>query len=290
MANHRFTEGSTHENEKGPFRVLKIQGDSMVIEWDSGETVTTPVALQEKIQERMEREVREQTTGKSRKTPVWMGRSFSGLAATDFKDDVTGTHWRSREQLGGAVAKLLHAKEPVNSWSIYRRPEIHWAAVRRYPMEVAWVQAKFFFRLDEASASFGFYVERSSKRGESRADWLNFVNWIGNESHVAWLHRTLQSTGLNMADPYGGPEQALNRTIAPAPLGWLVTFTDGRTENISLTSLSEYLAAVPDKHWLNIVIGHRVPAADLVAQGHGAASTVAACFNLLLPLYENRAP
>jgi hypothetical protein len=37
MTKHRFKVGCTYENEKGPFRVLAIEGEWMQIEWDDGE-------------------------------------------------------------------------------------------------------------------------------------------------------------------------------------------------------------------------------------------------------------
>lgn len=290
MTKHRFKVGSTYENEKGPFRVLAIQGEWMQIEWDDGEQLKTKIGFQEKIQERMERDARQQTTGKTRNAPVWMGRSFSGLQAGDFQEDVTGTHWRSREQLGGAVARLIDAREPMNSWAIYHRPEIHWAAISRYRSEQAWLEAKFFIRLDQESGSFGFYVERSDQPNDSKVDWLNFINWLGNDAHVIWLHRTMQNRGLRIADPYLELNMAFCRTIDPDRNNWRVTFPDGRTEEIALAGLSGYLEKITETSWLNLIIGHRVIAEELVSQGAGVASTIAACFNDLLPIYENRTP
>jgi hypothetical protein len=126
MNNHRFEVGGTYENEKGPFKVIALKGDLMRIEWDGGEQLVAKIALQESIQARLEREVRARTAGTTGSSPTWMGRSFTGLLASDFSDDVTGTHWRSREQLGGAVTRLLAPPEPMNSWSIYQRPDVHW--------------------------------------------------------------------------------------------------------------------------------------------------------------------
>jgi len=229
MTDHRFKVGSTYENEKGSFKVLEIQGEWMLAEWDDGGQLKTKVGLQEKIQERLEREAIQPKTGGTRKAPDWMGRSFNGLQAADFQDGVTGTHWRSREQLGGAVAKLIDAREPMNSWSIYRRPEIHWAAISRYRSEESRLEAKFFIRLDEESGTFGFYVERSNEPAASRVDWLNFLNWLADENHVTWLHQTMQSQGMSISDPYGGTEQAFRRTIDPDGKKWRVTLLKGRT-------------------------------------------------------------
>lgn len=290
MTSHRFQVGSNYENEKGPFQVLAIQGEWMLIEWDGGEQLKTKVAFQEKIQQRMEKEALQQQSGGNRKAPIWMGRSFTGLLPTDFQEDVTGTHWRSREQLGGAVAKLIDAREPMNSWSIYRRPEIHWAAISRYRTQEAWLEAKFFIRLDREAATYGYYIERSNEPDDSKADWQAFLNWLGAGHNTTWLHQVVQDQGMKIRDPYGGSEQAFSRTIDPVPGGWQVTYPDKNTELLDLTALADYLDKVPDKHWLNLLIGHRIAAAEILPEGAGVDSTIADCFNTLLPIYENRTP
>lgn len=290
MTSHRFQVDSTYENEKGSFRVIAIEGEWMLVEWDDGEQLKTKVAFQEKIQERMEREALQPKTGGARKSPDWMGRSFTGLRPADFQDDVTGTRWRSREQLGGAVAKQIDAREPMNSWSIYRRPEIHWAAISRYRAEKAWLAAKFFIKLDEESGTFGYYIERSNEKADSRVDWLNFLNWLADENHVTWLHQTMQSRGIRIFDPYGGSEQAFRRTIDPHEGKWRVTHPKGKKEEVAITALASYLEKILDTYWLNLIIGHRMTAEELVSQGAGVASTIAGCFTALLPIYENRNP
>lgn len=287
---HRFQEGCDYENEKGPFRVLEIQGEWMLIEWDGAEQLRTKIALQEKIQARMEKEALQQRSGVSRKAPIWMGRSFVGLQSIDFREDVTGTHWRSREQLGGAVARLIDAREPMNSWSIYRRPEIHWAAISRYGSGEAWLEAKFFIRLEQESGTFGYYVERSNEPDDSKIDWLGFLNWLGKDENITWLHRIIQEQSMRIFDPYPNNEQAFCRTIDPEPGAWRVTFPSGKTERLEITELAAYLNKVPNKDWLNLMIGHRLSPAELSSQGAGVSSTIATCFNALLPIYENRVP
>ena len=90
--------------------------------------------------------------------PRSFGEFFRGFEPRDFATDVTGTHWRSREQLGGAVTRLLHVDEPYNSWSIYGRPEVHWASVARYPVKAPWLPTKFFAQVNSDQILFGLYV------------------------------------------------------------------------------------------------------------------------------------
>lgn len=290
MNPHRFTVGANYENEKGSFKVLAIKGESMLIEWDSGERITTPIALQERILTRMEKEANAPAIRKGTASPVWMGRTFAGLLAEDFKDGVEGTRWRSREQIGGAVTRQLVSPVPFNSWSIYRRPEIHWAAISRYRSDDTWLQSKFYIRLAEDSGTYGFYIERSNESAEARVDWLSFLNWLAVESNVAWLHQTLASKGIWIFDPYPKMEAAFNRAIRAQEGSWLVEAAGSAAESIEILKLADHLAAVKEGKWLNLVIGRQRPARELLSSGISVALEIAADFNTLMPMYLNKVP
>jgi len=67
-----FSVGETYTNEKGPFEVISIKRNEMVIRWKDGKEITTDIDLQRKIQERRlwEKQLQEKektaTRGKSR--------------------------------------------------------------------------------------------------------------------------------------------------------------------------------------------------------------------------------
>ena len=262
----------------------------MLIEWETGERITTPIALQEKILTRMEKDVSASTGKATRTSPAWMGRTFAGLSAGDFKGDVDGTHWRSREQLGGAVTCQTDSPVPFNSWPIYRRPEIHWASINHYHTDDAWVQSKFYIRLQEDSAIYGFYTERSNDPGEARADWLSFLNWLVVKSHADWLHQTLMDRGMWIFDPYPEADSAFNRSIRPRKGEWFVEGHGARTNRIAISELANYLSAVEEGKWLDLLVGRQRPANELVSAGVNVAVEIAADFNVLLPVYLNKTP
>ena len=62
----------------------------MLIEWDSGERITTSVALQERILTRMEKDANAPAERKGAASPVWVEKSFAGLQHGDFKGRGTG--------------------------------------------------------------------------------------------------------------------------------------------------------------------------------------------------------
>jgi hypothetical protein len=52
----KFEVGAKYENMKGVYQVVSIQKDSMVIRWNDGSEILTPVELQKRIIDRMAHE------------------------------------------------------------------------------------------------------------------------------------------------------------------------------------------------------------------------------------------
>ena len=109
-----FEVGHKYENMKGVYEVISINGDSMIIRWESGEQISTPTDLQRRIIERMQRERQERDNEKiqnepkkpkrkNRKSTSKYRSQFKGFEESDFKKNVTETNWRSRSCLGGPV-------------------------------------------------------------------------------------------------------------------------------------------------------------------------------------------
>jgi len=284
-----FKVGGKYENRKGPFEVVSLVGDMMRIRWDSGEETETEISFQTKIRRNMERELLEVPKGKTR-SPKWFGESFAGLRPDDFKNDVTGTHWRSREQLGGAVSRLLNGRAPFNSWAIYKRPEIHWASTRRYQTENPWLLAKFFARLQEESILFGLYIERSDDPDVDREDWIHFREWTKLPGHSKWLHEVLSATDSVLTHPYPTTEnQAFSGTIT-AKNGQFVHESVAATCTFEIEDLPNYLAGFDEVKWVNFLIGKRLSRDEAITEGAHVAAVLSAFFNALLPVYENRVP
>jgi hypothetical protein len=51
-AEFEFTVGEKYENEKGPFKVMSIEKDEMLIRWANGEEAQTSIEFQGRIQKR----------------------------------------------------------------------------------------------------------------------------------------------------------------------------------------------------------------------------------------------
>jgi len=165
-----FEIGKSYENYKGVYEVLSIAGDAMRIRWDdTGEEIETTSASQAKIIDYIVRERAESTRKARSGASSQYGKSFVGLRECDFSGSPTGTHWRSREQLGGAVSNLLEQNGLfLQSWSIYRQAIVHWADVTHRSQEPACYQAKLAAFMGPADLRCGFYVERSDKVEDPR--------------------------------------------------------------------------------------------------------------------------
>ena len=109
-----FVKGCHYENMKGAYEVLSVDGNTMRIRWESGEECVTDVALQEKILDRIEREVlvkkarltsRDEEEAEARLAP-----QSRGLSAADFCRDLSKTTWRSRSP---STAATRHSGSPA---------------------------------------------------------------------------------------------------------------------------------------------------------------------------------
>lgn len=67
--NFKFEIGETYENMKGPYEVVSIRRNEMIIRWEDGSEADTTVDLQMRIIERMafEKEEQEQKKKKEKK-------------------------------------------------------------------------------------------------------------------------------------------------------------------------------------------------------------------------------
>lgn len=285
---HEFAVGQRYENRKGVYEVISIDGDEMVIRWDTGEQITTPIEAQARFIRNMEKELAEAAGAKRRfRVPKSFGELFVGLKSEDFSEDVTGTHWRSREQLGGAVTQLLNFSEPFNSWSIYKRPEVHWASVDRYARLPAWLQIKFFARVSTDDLHFGLYVERADNLEDDCSDWLRFLAWAEEANNCGWLLRTMHATGAQLTNPYEhASNQAFTGVVSALGNGHFRWETENPSE-IAAAELSGFLKALPDDRWLNMVIGRRLGRDEAINAGASIAGTIANFFNTLEPIYSH---
>ncbi|GBC63707.1 hypothetical protein DENIS_4705 [Desulfonema ishimotonii] len=284
-----FKVGEKYENMKGMYEVLSIDGDSMIIRWDSGEETSTPIELQRKIILRLESEKRQRENAaqakkksKSKSASSRYGSGFSGMELSDFKKDVKGTTWRNRNCLGGAVTnRLTPGPYAFNSWAIYRSPEIQWADTAHRKRDSRWLQAKFFAEIDEASLCFGFYIERADN--DQKSDWTPFMSWLENDGNEEWLISTLSEHDLRIYDPNG----AIPGAITSFNGKWRLS--DGGNHQ-EIPALNRFLHELPGNKRVDLHIGKKVDKDEAIARGETLADDISMVLNTLMPLYEAATP
>ena len=283
-----FVVGETYENEKGPFKVLSIERNTMVIEWESGESIETTVSFQRRIQERRrwERQMKEKkaaaSSSKARSAASRKpGATFEGLRPEDFKKAISRTPWRSRNQFGGAVtSRLQSSRLNFNSWAAKRRNEVHWADSDHWKKKSVDYPAKFFARADQETLAWGFYVERPDPGRKASPDWDRFIAWLRHEANDEWLRGVAREQGLVVYDAH---QRSFKGILEPGTESWQANDDSGATQ---LKTLAEAIDSWSPDTWIDLMIAKRVPKEDVIEQGREVAAEVAILFGELFPLYE----
>lgn len=282
-----FVVDEQYENEKGIFTVISIHRDQMVIRWESGEEIRTDIDLQRRIAERRQWEEHVRKTAaeaaakKSAKSAAARKKSvFAGFAPTDFKKSASGTTWRSRNQLGSAVAqKIDSTRFKFNTWAFGHKPEMHVQDPKHRGKTATDDQARFFVRLDPQTICYGFRVARPAQNDDASTDWEDFTQWLtqpDNENTLRSLAAKEKLTVRNLATPDAGP-------LLASDDGWR---TDESKKKPDIDTLSAYIAGTPNKEPFDLEIAATTEKNDALESGKDIAADVAKLFTQLLPLYE----
>lgn len=285
-----FKVGDKYENMKGPYEVIAIDGDSMVIRWETGEEVTTDIDLQQRIQERLDLEKRLKAAAqkkkaakpqKTRTASSRYGNKFNGFEEGDFKKNITATTWRSRNCLGGAVTeKLPSEKFSFNSWAVYRKPVIHWADVTHKAEENDILQAKFFAEVDEKRLCYGLYLEYPREGN----DPATFISWLKDSDNEEWMCRTAAENDIVI---YNLEEKGFKGVIEAHEGKWRIRLHDGSKE---IDSLHAFLEDLPEDRGLDLNIVRIEEKSTVLEKQTAIAAEISSLFKTLMPLYEAVTP
>jgi hypothetical protein len=271
---------------KGTYEVLSINDDTMQIRWDTGEEAETDIDFQRRIIERMEFEQQQLVERKAKKAKKAAGGGrvkFEGLKESDFSKKVSGTIWRRRSCLGGAVKVFSDSDRlDIKSWSIARKPMIQWADVRHRNPDIFNYQGKFFVRLNEDNLFCGYCIERYKKAEKNLGDWDVFLTWLtdnGNEQHLKDLafDRNLSIYQLNK----------------DCDIVWKIYSADGewrldkKGQEKTLDSLSDYLKKMSEgTRRIDLQIAKTMDKKEVVEKGINVADDISGIFESLFPIYK----
>ncbi len=279
-----FLVDEKYENEKGTFTVLSIHKNEMVIRWESGEERRTDIELQRNIQARRQWEVeqfeKEANAAMQKKRASQKKDAFEGFKESDFKDRASGTKWRGRNQLGGAVTqKLPEGKYKFNSWAFANKPELHWLDTAHYKRKSGESRARFFARVDTESLFCGFSIGQPATDGDSSRNWENFMDWSGQENNAEALHTRALSLGLTIQDnsDFG------STPLIPVKDGWQL---GDEEKKHAIGKLAELIGKMAAGGGLTLEVARRLEKKEVMAAGKDIAKVIAELFSQLMPLYE----
>lgn len=289
MKDFKFEVGKKYENMKGPYEVLSIEGDGMRICWDTGEEATTTRSLQKRIIERLEleQELREKAelaakSATKRNAAAADRKTFEGLTEKDFSRKVSGTTWRGRKGLGGAVSvRTESAAHDIKSWAVSRKPMIHWADAQHHNLKGLSSQANFFAAIDETALTFGFAIERSGGAKDTADDWNAFVAWLKDGENDAWMQKTAAEQHLGVF--IHRESAAASSTIMAEDGRWHQCGRKGREE---LGSLPNFIEGLPAGTRMELRIARRIEKEEAIARKDEIAKDIEQLFEALMPLYK----
>jgi hypothetical protein len=282
-----FQVDEQYENEKGVFTVISIHRDQMVIRWKNGEEIRTDIELQRNIQERRQWEqiqraaARKNARTGSGSSKSARSRQFNGFETGDFKNSGSGTTWRGRSKLGGAIIRKMPADDfDFKSWAFSNKPEMHCMDSHHRSRSGASKSARFFVRLSQADLTYGFCVVSPKAGGNASQNWEAFKQWAKREEN----QRLLQTLAAeNQVTIYTRSGSGLVK-LKPSDDRWLL-HEGNKTQPVD--TVATFMENLPQKGSLALEVACKVDKADALARSSRIADDIAELFIQLMPLYRN---
>lgn len=287
--NHPFKIGETYENAKGSYTVLSISLPKMEIQHEDGSQSMADVAIQTRIWERIEDEramAREESERRAQiyRPPI----AFSGLMDGDFKGNVSGTNWRSREGLAGLVSKRLSEMSgfEYTSGAIYRRPQffVYPPHLPMFNQAEGVKLPKFVVQLHSAGVLYGFYIEKSDKEMDRAWYWPRFIDLLSDAKWQDFITQAMSDLGLSwimrFEEQIPGTEQY---TLAPD----IVISSFGESSRFATASdFFAHLDELPKDQWCNLFFAKTMDKPEAIDLKEKVSQPISQTLNRLAPLYS----
>ncbi len=298
-----FLIGEHYRNRRGPYEVVNINGDQMVIRYEDGTLLSTTVTQQRRIVLDMEYDARAAAIGNESKQkngdkgsrggsspPIRIKEAhFEGFRDTDFQPGTADTTWRSRKALGGVLAQRLVQRTSCDfqSWSVPRWPWVHIARTSHYRRKVAGAHADIRFEvwLDESKARFGLSIERGSAsdlEGPVIWDWFRFLPTLSqNEVVQQAVQKAMIEHGVIL--DIGFKKLAQQVRWEENSLFWIES---GERASITWSDVAQRLKVIDANAWVDVVMCRKLSKDDAIARGAAIVDDIIPVFLSLLPVYE----
>ncbi|MCB0045310.1 MAG: hypothetical protein KDD92_07770 [Caldilineaceae bacterium] len=302
---HPFEVGESYRNRDGEYEVIDITDDMMTLEYPSGRTIESSIALQQRIWQNLqiEKEIKKEkkSVAKKQRAPSLPSRkaAFSGFEAADF-GQVKGSHWRSRTALGGVLGNHLRDQThtPFHSWAVPRRIEMHVARPDQYDYRSSQPCVKLFvYAYDELA--FGFYIEAPEaetprEEVEKYRHWKRFQDKItGDEAMQNMVLQAMEEHDLQLTDYYQSDAEGTNFGGA---LGGAFQFRESdlrwrsrssrQWESVEPAAMFARIGALPGDEWVNLHLFAAVPQPEAIEQEAGIINPILDTLTALIPVYQ----
>lgn len=292
---HPFTVGSTYANERGRYTVIEITPPHMRIRYEDGREQKVKLGIQARIWSRRQWESSEAAAAvRSRAQQTHRRRStrrpqatFQGFLDTDFKDNVAGTSWRSRESLGGLVAGQLsaRAKGDYLSYAMPREPRF-FVYAQNQPMgaKAKGVKVpKFVVQLDTERLLYGFYIEKSDEPMDDEWFWPRFVDLIAK---TRWQHALEQAMAEENLYWWLDLQERQSATGAYGPAGEItVSSFEPEATFETFDAFVDHLRGLPADQWCNLFLAATIAKQEALAKRAHIAEAISKALAALAPMY-----
>ncbi len=298
---HPFRVGGKYQNRDGEYEVIELGESKMTIRYSDGQIREVTVKTQAQIWQNIQIEERAATrrqavppphtssTPHSSSSQDRRGCKFHGLQDNDFQRGTAGTSWRARDALGGLLAKMISGTtgSEFESFSIYRRADVHIARIDRFVEERRLREAKFVFLLDAAGASYGFYVEKNSGPMDNTWNWLKFLTALENDSALQQkLQPAMEQMQLHW-DVFVQGEGGFVARVEPVRDGltWKLEHEE-KAEEITWSEFTGRLKGIDPDHWCDLYLLANTGKKQAIDAGVDIAKPAVEVYRVLLPLYN----
>lgn len=287
--NHPFKVGQTYENMKGSFTILSISPPKMHIRYEDGSEATADIAIQGRIWERIEYEralARQEYERQARISRPTI--AFSGLGEGDFKSNVAGTNWRSREGLAGLVSQQLSDLSGMDftAWAIYRRPQffVYPPTLPMYSQAEGVKLPKFIVQLDSESVLCGLYIEKSDTYMGSEWYWPRFLKLLSEPQWQAELEQAMKEHQLSWILRF---EEKIDGTDAYRLSADNVVSSFGEGSQFpDFAAFVSYLHALPAWQWCNLFLARVMDKQEAIALQAKISQPLSHTLNSLFPFFR----
>ena len=225
----------------------------------------------------------------TRRIPVqYKAGEFEGFLGTDFKEDVTGTHWRA--ELGHTLRDLLNQEftVPFKSAPIYGWPQVYF---QHEEHNMIYKHAKFYIKLDSGGAQAGFFVEKgfADPQAAEKPEAIMDATW---DWHA--FRRALDAEAFREVIVDAMEDQSIRVRVSleptPAVYGFaeesLVLDPDGEAKPTTWDELIGRLDSAGSRDWIDVYFYRVFHKAEALALGRSFVEEAMGVFAALRPVYE----